>query len=67
MDTKSLERVIRRVVEGNHGRPALAGVTDASDVQLPEEFRNAIKTLESRTHRPANGKSILQIMTQGWT
>ena len=65
MDTKQLEQVIRAIMAGDAGRPALADVTSIGDAQLPEEFINAAKTL---AHRSRNGheKSILRMMTQGW-
>ena len=66
MDIRELEFAVRAIVEGNPGRPALAGVTGLGNAQLPEEFRNAARTLASRTHKSAHGQSILHSMTQSW-
>ena len=66
MDIKELEFAVRAIVQGNSRQPALAGVIGTGNAQLPEEFRDAAKTLAIRTHEPSQGKSILHSMAESW-
>ena len=67
MDTRELERAIRSAMKSDPSGSthlALAGVGDI-EIQLPQEFAEAAKTLSARSAMRSDGESILR-KAFGW-
>ncbi len=66
MEIRELEKIVRAAVRGDPMGPALAGLADSGQVQLPEEFHTAAKALMGRSQNSSGGKSILHTNTEAW-